>query len=150
MGLEWVVLKSLSRADLISFSVFSAGVLTSLDVGSNGLTEEAALGIVRVERQRNKLTSLGLGRCSIGPTGAAEIAEYVSGSAVLTNLVLKSNLIGDEGAAALASALRVNGVLTKLDISGLGNKVGDEGMGVIREAVSGRVGFELVQGAKLL
>jgi len=38
---------------------------------------------VRVERQRNKLTSLGLARCNIGPTGAAEIAEYVSGSAVL-------------------------------------------------------------------
>ena len=55
-------------------------VLTSLDVGGNSLTEEAALGIVRVERQRNKLTSLGLARCGIGPTGAAEIAEYVSGS----------------------------------------------------------------------
>ena len=58
-------------------------VLTSLDVGGNSLTEEAALGIVRVERQRNKLTSLGLASCGIGPTGAAEIAEYMSGSAVL-------------------------------------------------------------------
>ena len=88
-------------------------VLTSLDVGFNYLIEEAALGIVRVERQRNKLTSLGLGRCSIGPTGAAEIAEYVSGSGVLTTLDLR------------------------------GNDLGDEGKGVIRDAVSGREGFKL-------
>ena len=53
-----------------------------MDVGGNSLTEEAALSIVRVERQRNKLISLGLARCGIGPTGAAEIAEYVSGSEV--------------------------------------------------------------------
>ena len=38
------------------------GVLTSLDVGFNGLTKEQALGIVRVERQHNKLRDLaGLG-----------------------------------------------------------------------------------------
>ena len=48
------------------------GVLTSLDVAFNSLTEEAALGIVRVEGQRNKLTLLALDGCSIGPTGAAE------------------------------------------------------------------------------
>ena len=50
-------------------------VLTSLDVSYNSLTEEAALGILRVERERNKLKSLGLAGCSIGPSGAAEIAE---------------------------------------------------------------------------
>ena len=49
---------------------------------------------MRVERQRNKLTSLGLGGCNIGPTGAAEVAEYVSGSEVLTDLNLQSNNIG--------------------------------------------------------
>ena len=84
-----------------------------MDVGWNSITEEAALGIVRVERQRNKLTSLGLAGCSIGPTGAAEIAEYVSGSRVLKSIDLGCNQLGDEG------------------------------KGVIRDAASGRVGFEL-------
>ena len=88
-------------------------VLTSLDVGFNVLTEEAALGIVRVERQRNKLTSLGLAGCSIGQTGTAEIAEYVSGSEVLNNIDPRYNDLGDEG------------------------------KGVIRDAVSGREGFRL-------
>ena len=60
---------------------------------------------MRVERQRNKLTSLGLARCNIGPTGAAEIAEYVSGSAVLKTLHIGGNQIEDEGAAAIAEAL---------------------------------------------
>ena len=61
-------------------------VLTSLDVGFNNLEEEAALGIVRAVRPRDQMASLGLARCSIGPTGAAEIVEYVKGSAVLTTL----------------------------------------------------------------
>ncbi|EOD28934.1 hypothetical protein EMIHUDRAFT_254013 [Emiliania huxleyi CCMP1516] len=91
--------------------------LTALDDVYNALEErgvtEAALGIVRVERQRNKLTSLGLSRCSIGPTGAAEIAEYVSGSGVLKNIHLSYNNLGDEGEKA------------------------------IQDAVSGREGFEL-------
>jgi len=66
-------------------------VLTSLDVGFNGLTEKAALSIVRVERQRNKLTSLGLARCNIGPTVAVEIAQYVSDSEVLEKIDLRVN-----------------------------------------------------------
>jgi len=128
------------------------GVLTSLDVGWNSLTEEAALGIVRVERQRNKLTSLGLADCRIGPTGAAEIAEYVSGSRVLKTLNLSHNqlcsvdIMGQVtysavGITALAEALKVNGVLKRLDIRA--NDLGDEGEGAIRDAVSGREGFKL-------
>jgi len=66
-------------------------VLTSLDVGFNQLTEEAALSIVRVEQQRNKLTSLGLLSCNIGTIGAKEIAEWISVSRVLTKLDLRHN-----------------------------------------------------------
>ena len=61
-------------------------VLTSLDVGSNELTEEAALGIVCVEMQRNRLTSLGLAFCEIGASGAGEIAEFLTVNNVLTEL----------------------------------------------------------------
>ena len=60
---------------------------------------------------------------------------------VLTTLNLRYNVFGDEGAKALASALCVNGVLTALDLRC--NVLGDKGKGVIRDAVSGRVGFEV-------
>ena len=52
--------------------------------------------------------------------------------------MLWNNNIGDEGAKALAAALRVNGVLKTLIIN-----FGGEGERVIRDAVSGREGFEL-------
>ena len=58
--------------------------------------EEAALGIVRAARQHDKITSLGLGGCNIGPTGAKEIADYVQGSAVLTSLDLSLNQLDAE------------------------------------------------------
>ena len=59
----------------------------------------------------------------------------------MTNLNLNSNNIHDEGAKAIGEALRVNGVLTALDLRF--NGLGDEGKGVIRDAVSGREGFKL-------
>ena len=89
---------------------------------------------MRVERQRNKLTSLGLARCNIGPTGAAEIAEYVSGSAVLKTLHIGGNQIEDEGAAAIAEALCGNKVLTNLNLGH--NNIGPEGAKAIGEALS--------------
>ena len=55
-------------------------------VGDNGLTEEAALSIVRMEKQRNKLTTLGLAGCKIGPAGAKEIADWVSASTTISSL----------------------------------------------------------------
>jgi NLR family CARD domain-containing protein 3 len=77
-----------------------------LDVGISDLTEEAALGIVRVERQRNKLFSLGLAECSIGPTGAKEIAEYVQFSKVLTQLDLRYNELNAMAEQALRDATK--------------------------------------------
>ena len=56
-------------------------------------------------------------------------------------MYLGRNEIGDEGVTALASALEVNRVLTDLNL--FHNNLGDEGKGVIRDAVSGREGFEL-------
>ena len=72
---------------------------------------------------------------------ALVLAKLAEGSAVLTTLNLHYNGIDDKGAEALASALRVNEVLTTLALRA--NDLGDEGKGVIRDAVSGRVGFEL-------
>ena len=55
-------------------------------VGNNQLTEEAALSIVRIEKQRNKLITLGLASCKIGPAGAKEIADWVSNSTTISSL----------------------------------------------------------------
>ena len=55
-------------------------------INDNNLAEEAALGIVRIERQRNKLTTLGLAYSEIGPAGAKEIAEWLTASATITSL----------------------------------------------------------------
>ena len=60
---------------------------------------------MRVERQRNKLTSLGLADCNIGATGAAEIAEYVSGNRVLTSIDLRRSNLGGEGKKAIQDAV---------------------------------------------
>jgi Ran GTPase-activating protein (RanGAP) involved in mRNA processing and transport len=94
-----------------------SAVLTSLDVGDNRLGEEAALGIVKVARQHDKMTFLGLAVCEIGPAGAKEIAEYVSVTAVLKSLDLSANAIKDEGAIALAEGLKHNKSLTHLNLS---------------------------------
>ena len=63
------------------------GALTSIDVGYNNLTEEVALSFVRIEKQRNKLATLGLCQCNISPTGATEIAEWILVSGALTELL---------------------------------------------------------------
>ena len=82
----------------------------------------------------------------IGMEGAARIRGGLERNKVLTELDLSGSPyggggIGDEGAKALASGLRVNGVLKSIDLRL--NDLGDEGKGVIRDAVSGRVGFKL-------
>jgi len=59
---------------------------------------------VRVERKRNKITSLTLDDCSIGPDSIGEIAKYVLESKVLTELSLGGeDDIGDKGAIAFAT-----------------------------------------------
>jgi Ran GTPase-activating protein (RanGAP) involved in mRNA processing and transport len=86
-------------------ALFVSGVLTSLDIGWNNLDEQATLSIVRAARQQDKMTSLGLGHCGIGASGANEIAEYMRVSSVLTRLDTRCNRIGGEAAQQLAPAV---------------------------------------------
>ena len=88
--------------------------LKSVDLSYNHLNEEAALAIVRAVKPRDKMTSLGLASCKIGPTGAKEIAEYLKVSAALTTLNLCNNDIPAEGAKAIAEALKVNNSITSI------------------------------------
>ena len=55
-------------------------------VGRSELTEEAALSIVRIEKQRNKLTTLGLAMCNIGSAGAKEMADWLFASTTISSL----------------------------------------------------------------
>ena len=87
-----------------------------------------------------------LSRCDLMGVGLTDepcraLFSTLKFNAVLADLNLWDNKIGPEGAKALASALRVNGVLKSIDLRL--NGLGDEGKGAIRDAVSGRVGFEL-------
>ena len=60
---------------------------------------------MRVERKRNKITSLTLDDCSIGPDSIGEIAKYVLESKVLTTELSLGGEddIGDKGAIAFAT-----------------------------------------------
>ena len=60
---------------------------------------------------------------------------------MLTDLNLSYNQIRDEGAPLQSPRRCAAAVLTQIVLGG--NNLGDEGKGVIRDAVSGRVGFDL-------
>ena len=107
-------------------AALGSSVLTSVNVGGNGLREDAALDIVRAAWQHDKITSLGLAACNIGPVGAKEIAEYVSVSSALKTLYLNSNRVRLEGAKAIASALQSGTALTSLDLRSNWNSDEDE------------------------
>ena len=53
-----------------------------------------------------------------------------------------SNIGGPAGAKHVADMLRVTGSMTRLDVSK--NRLGDEGEAVLRKAIEGRSGFELL------
>ena len=96
-------------------------------------------------RVNEVLTTLNLrgkvGNGCLGDKGAKALASALCVNGVLTNLNISENIIGVEGAKAIGKALAINAVLKTLIINY--NNLGDEGERVIRDAVSGRVGFEL-------
>ena len=116
-------------------------VLTNLDLYRNNIGDEGAKAIGGALAVNEVLTTLDIGENDIGDEGAKAIGEALAVNGVLTELDLSFNGIDDACALALASALRVNGVLKSINLEY--TNLGDEGKGVIRDAVSGRVGFEL-------
>jgi Ran GTPase-activating protein (RanGAP) involved in mRNA processing and transport len=61
--------------------------LTSLDVGYNQISEEAALTLVAIFKEKDQMKSVGLARCNLGADGAKAVADYVSVSASLTQVL---------------------------------------------------------------
>ncbi|EOD26576.1 hypothetical protein EMIHUDRAFT_64618 [Emiliania huxleyi CCMP1516] len=129
-------------------------------------------GLVPLKELRaNTLDKLDLSGKGLGVPEALVLAKLVEGSEVLKSVDLRGNSLGTEGWCAIFAALRdnkenkieswdlshqginaevakvlaeyvsVSGVLKSINLEY--NNLGDEGKGVIRDAVSGRVGFEL-------
>jgi len=92
------------------------GVLISLNVGWNKLTEEAALGIVRAVRQQDKMTELGLSKCKISASGAREIADYVRVSSVLTKLDVGVNDLDEQATLGIVRAARQQDTMVSLGL----------------------------------
>ena len=118
-------------------------VLTTLNLSGNGIGSADAAAIAEALRGNVALKSLHISSNRLGHEGATAIANALKGNRVLKTLDLSNNQIRAEGAAgaAIAEALRGNGVLKNIDLRY--NGLGDEGKGVIRDAVSGREGFKL-------
>jgi hypothetical protein len=89
---------------------------------------------------------------NLGPEGAQAIAEGVKASKSLKKLDMSNGAgsssgdIKAEGAKYIADALRVSTSLTRLDVSSNHLDKGGNGVQILREAVRGREGFELIDG----
>ena len=60
--------------------------LTSIDVGVNNIGKEAALGLVAIFKEKDRMTSVGLAECDLGAEGAVAVADYVRVSEALTEI----------------------------------------------------------------
>ena len=154
-------------AKLLAPEVLVLASLTSVNVLSNKLDMESASMLLKVKAEKPNLrtlceltheeTKLDLSAVGLGPGDALLLAPEISVIASLTSIDLSRNVLcgvsidgrGDpsgtftaEGITALADALRVCASLTWLDVSL--NSLGQEGEAVLRNAVEGRSGFELL------
>ena len=80
----------------------------------------------------------------LGDGGATILCDALRDSTVtkVQQLDLDHNNIGPDGAKAVAAMAAVLGSLTRLHV--MLNALGEEGKAVLRKAIEGRTGFELV------
>ena len=74
--------------------------------------------------------------------GIKAIADSIAVTASMTSIDLRDNGFGPGGAKALAPALRDSPSLTSINLQY--NSMGEEGKVLLRKAVEGRAGFELL------
>ena len=119
-------------------------VLTNLGLSSNNIGPEGAKAIAdALQSGMSMLTKLSLEHNNIGPEGAKAIAGALkSGKAVLTTLFLNNNKIDDDGAMAIAGAL-FSGTAVLIKLVLWHNNLGNAGEKAMRDAVKGRIGFDL-------
>ena len=98
--------------------------LTSLHLGKNSIGDKGASSLSEALRVNTSLTTLNLSCNSIGDEGASSLSEALRVNTSLTSLDLSCNSIGAERASSLSETLRVNTSVTSLDLSG--NSIGAE------------------------
>jgi len=109
-----------------------------------GIGDDGASAFAEALRSNTSLTFLGLkGNTEIGDEGAKALAKALKVNATVKTLHLRECGIGNDGAAALAEALRSNTSLTLLNLMG-NDGIGEQGEQLLRDAVAGREGFELL------
>ena len=109
-----------------------------------GLTDHDATVVAEILKSNTSVTYVRLERNKeIGDEGAKALAEALKVNATVEELSLWKCGIGDDGAAALAEALRANTSLTKLNLM-CNDGIGEQGKQLLRNAVAGRQGFDLL------
>ena len=115
-----------------------------IDLRGKGLTAHDATVVAEILKSNTSVTKVNLGANEeIGDEGAKALAEALKVNATVKELNLYECGIGDDGAAALAEALRSNTSLTYLRLE-YNDGIGEQGKQLLRDAVAGRQGFELI------
>ena len=116
--------------------------LTELNLSLNRIGAEGAKPLADALRVNGSLTSLNMDANELGDEGISAIATLLKDSTVtrLASLDLRANEIGPKGAESLAAWLAVSGALTMCHLSM--NRMGNNGVAALREAVKGRAEFE--------
>ena len=159
--LNATITEAIKKAAVPIAEQFSASYL---DLSSKGLTEHDATVVAEILKSKTSVTHVDLefnNGCvpwstpirlaragkgwplPIGDEGAKALAKALKVNATVEYLSLRDCGIGDDGAAALAEALRSNTSLTTLVIIDR-NPIGEQGKQLLRDAVAGRQGFDLV------
>ena len=91
--------------------------LTTLNIGCNNITEEAADDIAAVLCRNNKLEVLDLSSNNLGTVGIRKIMKGLQSTSCLTALNIGCNKISEEAADDIAAVLCRNNELEILDLS---------------------------------
>jgi Ran GTPase-activating protein (RanGAP) involved in mRNA processing and transport len=123
-----------------------ASKVTSIDASSEAIGIKGAKLIGQALRNsvNTSLTHLLMGENSMEDESCIALAEGMqqNGSCKIEALNLCGNKIGPPGAKSLAAMISVTASLTRVDVRG--NYLGQEGKAVLRKAVEGRSGLQLL------
>lgn len=100
--------------------------LTSLDLSTTQIGDEAVHALTQILQKDQVLTTLSLGANLLTRPALIAIAQALEKNKILKSLDLQCNLIGDEVGQAFGNALKTNTTLTSLNLSfaGLGAESG--------------------------
>ena len=110
-------------------------VLSTLDIGDCGLTDDGAILVSRLLVSNNTIADLNISANQITHRGWREISEALKKTSKLRTLSLDYNKITDEDVAVIADGLRHNTTLRSIDLDS--NHIRDEGGRVLLDVVKG-------------